>query len=214
MKIMLVRHGETYWNVSGKIQGRSDIELSPKGIEQAEILAKYCPFERADAVYSSDLKRARMTAEILAKKFNLSVATVPELREVSFGDWEGNNFRDLSKTEPENVEKFFRRPDELKISNGETFAELQTRAMIGLKKIIAAHTNDENSQIIVAAHGAVNRAILCAILDIPLRNMWLLSQFNTAVNILRVDDGFFTVDLINGTAHLERAQIVNRQSWS
>ena len=214
MKIMLVRHGETLWNASGKIQGRSDIELSPNGIEQAEILAKYCPFERADAIYSSDLKRARMTAEALAKKFGLSVQTVPELREVSFGDWEGNNFKNLQETEPENVEKFFKRPDELKISNGETFAELQARAMIGLKKIIAAHANDENSQIIVAAHGAVNRAILCAILDIPLRNLWVLSQFNTAVNILRVDDGFFTVDLINSTAHLERAQFFSRQSWS
>lgn len=214
MKIMLVRHGETLWNVSGKIQGRSDIELSPMGIEQAKILAKFCPFDRADAVYSSDLKRAKVTAQFMAEKFNLSVQLVPELREVSFGDWEGNNFKNLQETEPENVEKFFRRPDELKISNGETFADMQARAMTGLKKIIAAHQNDENSQIIIAAHGAINRAILCEILDIPLRKMWLLSQFNTAVNILRVDDGFFTVDLINGTAHLERAQIVNRQSWS
>lgn len=214
MKIMLVRHGETYWNASGKIQGRSDIELSPTGIEQARILAEFCPFERADAVYSSDLKRAKRTAEILAEKFGLSVQSVPELREVSFGDWEGNNFDNLQKTEPENVEKFFKRPDELKIPNGETFAELQARAMVGLKKIIAAHANDENSQIIIGAHGAVNRAILCAILDIPLRKMWAISQFNTAVNILRVDDGAFTVDLVNSTAHLERAQFVNRQSWS
>ncbi|MBO4401675.1 MAG: histidine phosphatase family protein [Selenomonadaceae bacterium] len=214
MKIMLVRHGETFWNANGRIQGRSDIELSPTGIEQAKILAKFCPFEKVDAVYSSDLKRAKVTAEILAEKFGLSVELVPELREVSFGDWEGNNFKNLQETEPENVEKFFQRPDELRISNGETFAEMQARAMAGLKKIIAAHASDENSQIIVAAHGAVNRAILCSILEIPIRKMWVLSQFNTAVNILRVDDGFFTVDLINGTAHLERAQIVNRQSWS
>lgn len=214
MKIMLVRHGETYWNASGKIQGRSDIELSPTGIEQAKILAEFCPFEKVDAVYSSDLKRAKMTAEILAEKFGLSVQLVPELREVSFGDWEGNNFDNLQKTEPENVEKFFKRPDDLKIPNGETFAELQARAMVGLKKIIAAHANDENSQIIIGAHGAINRAILCAILDIPLRKIWAISQFNTAVNILRVDDGAFTVDLVNSTAHLERAQFVSRQSWS
>lgn len=214
MKIMLVRHGETYWNASGKIQGHSDIELSPTGIEQAKILAKFCPFERADAVYSSDLKRAKVTAEILAEKFGLSVQVVPELREISFGDWEGNNFKNLQETEPENVEKFFRRPDELRISNGETFAEVQARAMAGVKKIIAAHANDENAQIIVGAHGCINRAILCSVLDMPLRKMWAISQFNTAVNILRVDDGFFTVDLINGTSHLERAQFVSRQSWS
>ncbi len=200
MKIMLVRHGKTAWNGTGKIQGHSDIELDEIGIEQAKKLAAHCPLNRVDAIYSSDLKRAQVTAEILAEKFHLSVQTMAELREVHFGDWEGKVFSELEKVEPENVEKFFRKPNELKINNAETFFEAQARAMAGLKKIIAAHQND--AQIIVVAHGAINRAIICSILEIPIRKMWALSQFNTAVNILRCDEGYFTVELINSTAHL------------
>ena len=200
MKIMLVRHGKTAWNGTGKIQGHSDIELDEIGIEQAKKLAAHCPFDKVDAIYSSDLQRARVTAEILAEKFNLPVQTMVELREVHFGDWEGKIFSELEKVEPENVKKFFRKPDELKINNAETFFEAQARAMASLKRIIASNKND--AQIIVVAHGAITRTIICAFLEIPIRKMWALSQFNTAVNILRYDDGYFTVELINSTAHL------------
>ncbi len=200
MKIMLVRHGKTAWNGTGKIQGHSDTALDEIGIEQAKLLAAHCMFDKVDAVYSSDLQRARVTAEILAEKFNLPVQTMPELREVNFGDWEGRTFSELEKTEPTDVEKFFRKPDELKINNAETFFEAQERAMTGIKKIIATHQPD--AQIIVVAHGAITRAIICSVLEIPIRKMWALSQFNTAVNILRCDDGYFTVELINSTSHL------------
>lgn len=207
MKIMLVRHGKTAWNGTGRIQGHSDVELEDIGIEQARKLAAFCPFNKVDAIYSSDLKRARVTAQILADKFGLTVTVMPELREVHFGDWEGRRFSELEKTEPDNVEKFFRRPDELKIPNAETFAETQARAMSAIKKIIAAHQSDENAQVIAVTHGAINRTIICAALEIPIRKMWAISQFNTAVNVLRVDDGYFTVELVNSTAHLDRTDI-------
>lgn len=199
LKIMLTRHGKTAWNEIRKVQGHSDIELTPEGIRQAELLAENCPLENVSAIYSSDLSRAKTTAEILARKFNLQVQLVPELREVNFGDLEGKTLAEFEKSDPQNFYNFFNKPDELKIPNAETFSELQARAMNALQKIIAAH-HDEN--IIIVAHGAINRVILCAILEIPIRKMWSLSQFNTAVNLFRYDAGFFTVDLINGTAHL------------
>lgn len=202
VKIMLIRHGETAWNNVRKIQGHSNVELAPEGIHQAHLLAAHCPFDRVDSIYSSDLLRAKVTAEILAEKFNVDVQEMPELRETNFGDWEGKRLAELEKDEPENLETFFRRPDELKISHAETFFEVQMRAMLAIEKIIAEHKFYENPQIIVAAHGAINRVILCSILDIPLKRMWSLSQFNTCVNIFREEDGFYTVDLINSTAHL------------
>lgn len=202
VRIMLIRHGLTYWNTIGKMQGSSDVHLSPDGLHQARLLAAYCPFSIADAIYSSPLARAQTTALILANKFNLHVETVNALREISFGDWEGKILRDMAQSDPINFERFFMKPDELEIPNAESVHDLQNRAMNALNKIIDNHKSEKDSHIIIVAHGAINRVILCSLLEIPIRKMWALSQFNTAVNIFREDDGHFTVDVINSTAHL------------
>lgn len=202
VEIILIRHGVTLWNRSARIQGISDVELSPEGLRQAELLAKNFPFDKVDAVYSSDLSRAKTTAKFVADKFNLPVQTTSELREVDFGSWEGKYFSDLEKSEPDNLKIFYTAPDELRLARAETFQQAQSRAMSAIKKIIAYHELDGDSRIVAVAHGSINRTILCAVLGIPLKNLWRLSQFNTAVNIFRVDDGNFTVQLINSTAHL------------
>lgn len=202
LKIILIRHGKTAWNGKWKIQGHSNIELSPEGIAEAELLAANFPFQTVDAIYSSDLSRAKTTAEILAKRFNLPVHTTQELRETNFGDWEGKTLAEMQLIDPVNCENFFRNPEELQINNAEKFPQVQQRAMHAIKKIIAAHPT---GNIVVVAHGAINRTILCSILEIPLKNMWLISQFNTAVNIIRFEDKVFTIDLINGTAHLAQS---------
>ena len=203
MKIMLVRHGLTEWNNLGKMQGSTDVHLSQDGLHQARLLAAHCPFHTADAIYSSPLSRAETTAMILSNKFNLHVEIVPELRETNFGDWEGKFLRDIAKEDPINFEKFFMQPAELKIPNAETFQQTQLRAMDAVQKIIAKHSAEKNSQIIIVSHGAVNRAILCSFLDMPLNKMWSIAQFNTAVNILREDDGNWILELMNSTAHLD-----------
>ena len=198
-KIILVRHGLTLWNGERKIQGHSNVELAAEGILQAKLLAEKFPLENISAIYSSDLSRAKVTAEILAQKFNLPVQLEKNLREANWGDWEGKTLAEIQKSDPLNYERFFRNPEEVQIKNAETFSQLQARAFSTIKKIIAAHP-DEN--IIIVAHGAINRTIICSILEIPLKKMWALSQFNTAINIFRYEDGYFTVELINGTAHL------------
>lgn len=202
VEIILIRHGVTLWNRAGRIQGISDVELAPEGLRQAELLAKNFPFDKVDAVYSSDLSRAKNTAKFVADKFNLQVQTTAGLREVDFGSWEGKYFADLEKDDPDNLKIFHTAPDELRLDRAETFQQVQARAMSAIKKIIAYHELDGDSRIVAVAHGSINRTILCAILDIPLKNLWRLRQFNTAINIFRVDDGNFTVQLINSTAHL------------
>ena len=202
-KIVFIRHGQTEWNKSGKYQGQSDVALSEEGIEQARCLAKHFPLDRLDCVYSSDLQRSMATAETVAGRFGLKVHKEEAFREISFGDWEGKMLRDIAKEEPENFEKFFMQPDELQIPNAETFQQTQLRAMEAVQKIIDKHSTEKNSHIIIVAHGSVNRTILCSFLDIPLRKMWSIAQFNTAVNILREDDGNWIVELMNSTAHLE-----------
>ena len=202
VEIILIRHGVTLWNVQARIQGISDIELAPEGLKQAELLAKNFPFDKVDAVYSSDLSRAKNTAKFVADKFNLPVQTTAGLREVDFGIWEGKSFSDLEKNDADTLKIFHTKPDELRLEGGETFQQAQTRAMNAINEIVRRHESNGESRVVAVAHGSINRTILCSILEIPLKNLWRLNQFNTAVNVMRIDDGSFTVSLINSTAHL------------
>ena len=198
-KIFLIRHGETEWNKIGKLQGISDIKLSPEGLHQAQLLAAHTPFHAVDAIYSSDLVRALMTAKVLADKFDLPIIEERGLRETSFGDWEGRSLNELAKENPKGFENFFTYPDKFQPPNGETFLQSQARVMNALDEIIA---DNENKNIIIITHGAVIRLIFCAALYIPIRKMWAINQNNMALNILTHDEGNFSVELLNSTLHL------------
>ena len=186
----------------GKYQGQTDVELSAEGKEQARLLAENFPFARVDTVWSSTLCRAAYTAQKIAERFSLTVNQTPALREIDFGAWEGLTYKEISERWPETLDAFWHRPDELKIPDGETFAQLQKRAVDKLNEIIAA---SDGKNVVIVAHGAINRVILVHALHMDLRYTWSIRQFNTAVNIINFDNGYFTVELINGTAHLGAA---------
>ena len=200
VKVVFIRHGQTAWNVSGRYQGQSDVALSKEGIAQAEKLAKHFPVAAVDAVYSSDLMRARVTAEKVAEKFGLLVQTEPAFRELNFGDWEGLTYEQITASWADAMTNFLRHPDILQIPHGESFPEVRQRAMKRLRELLAEH---EGHVIAVVAHGAVLRTMLTEALHIPLQYLWSIRQFNTAVNIVRYDAGENpTVELLNSTAHL------------
>lgn len=204
-RIVLIRHGQTEWNVLGKYQGQSDVALSSEGIQQAGFLAANLEIEgisHLDAVYSSDLKRAKVTASCLAERFHCEVQTRSMLRELNFGAWEGLTYGQITEKWPEAIHNFFSHPDLLDIPEGESFFVLQQRAVKELHSIVQAN---ENSTVAVVAHGAILRTILADVLHMPLRSIWSIRQDNTAVNVLRYDDkGNCLVELINSTAHLRQ----------
>ena len=200
-KIMLVRHGVTEWNTKGRVQGQSDTHLAPDGVHQARLLTAHFPFDIVDAIYSSDLHRAFTTAEVIASKFNLDIIPAPEFREVNFGEWEGKSFEELAQEDPTNFKKFFLQPDMLLLKGGETFAEVQNRAITALKKIV--HEQGENKHIVIVTHGGIIRTIIASILGMPLRKIWVIKQYNSAINVIRVDDGAYSIELLNGTYHLQ-----------
>ena len=200
-RLVLIRHGQTAWNKSGKYQGQSDVALSEEGLEQARCLAEHFPVEKLDAVYASDLSRAMVTAETVAQKFGLEVRPEPAFRELSFGKWEGLTYAEIVAGWPEAMANFLTHPDIMEIPQGESFPQVQQRAMTRLKEIVAEH--EPHDHIVgIFAHGAVLRTILTGIMQMPLSQVWTLSQYNTAVNIVRFDEGRPTVELLNSTAHL------------
>ena len=204
MRLILVRHGQTEWNAGGRYQGQSNVALSDTGRKQARFLAERFPVRQLDAIYTSDLDRAKETAECVGKRLGLTVCPEKAFRELSFGDWEGLTYQEISSRWPEEAEKLFTAPDELVIPHGETFRDLQKRA---LDKIYSLYERHIDQTVAVFAHGAINKTILAGLMHIPLHYLWSLRQDNTAVNILRLDDGYVMVELINSTSHLGEGMI-------
>jgi broad specificity phosphatase PhoE len=148
-RIVLVRHGETEWNRTRRVQGHTDVPLNDEGRRQARELAAELDGERVDAVYSSDLSRARETAEILSTARNIPVVSLAELREKHFGTWEG-------LTANEVLERF---PDAQAggWGDGESSDDMAERIVQVVERIAEAH---QGELVLVVTHGGPMRAIL------------------------------------------------------
>lgn len=201
-KLILVRHGQTIWNKLGKYQGQSDIALSEEGIAQAEKLGDNFPVADVRAVYASSLQRAVATGQAVADKFGLKAVPCDELMEICFGDWEGLTYEQINARWSDVHDGLFFRPDITDCPKGEGFVAVQKRAVAKLKELVKKH---EGETFVIAAHGGVNRTLLCYALGLPLRYMWNIRQDNTAVNIISFfEDGRITVDLMNSVEHLHK----------
>jgi alpha-ribazole phosphatase len=200
-KVILVRHGQTLWNVDCRYQGQSDVCLNETGLKQAKLLAERLASQPAAAIYASDLGRAKTTAEVIAKLHNLPVEIIPEVREISFGEWEGLRFSEIDEKWPGVMQRVFKQPETVEIPGGETFEDVQERAVRAIRKLVKQHPEEI---IIVVSHGATIRTILCAALNIPLTSVWRIRQDNTAVNIIDYhEDNWVSVALMNDTHHLK-----------
>lgn len=199
-EIIIIRHGETEWNKTGRFQGHSDVPLSAEGRAQAAALGRNLALDHVDAIYASDLTRAMETAAPLAKRFGLEVISDPLLRELNFGAWEGRNFNDVNAENPNSMKNFYTDPEQADIPESEPFPEFQRRVAGRVREIVA---QERGKRIVIVSHGASIRILLADILAMPIRSIWHISQLNTAVNKIRFeDDGFAIVTLMNDTSHL------------
>lgn len=147
--LLLVRHGETDWNAEGRLQGHTDRPLNDFGRRQAKALADELSDERLDAVYSSDLLRARETAEIVGERLGLPVVVDPDLREKNWGSWEG-----LTGAERDAVEFV-----------GETTQAHRERVLGALRRIAERHPD---GRVLVVTHGGSLRRVQAAVLGMAL----------------------------------------------
>ena len=146
-----MRHGATEWNHTKRAQGQADIALNPTGRAQAETIAKELADLDVVAVYSSDLSRARDTAEPIARSHGLDVVSDPAFREIDQGEWEGLHVDDIKKAWPEMwgaARHYSTRP------GGESPSQVRTRALAGIKRIVEAHPE---GTVVVVSHGGTIR---------------------------------------------------------
>jgi alpha-ribazole phosphatase len=198
-RILLVRHGQTSWNQSARYQGHTDIELSPAGCRQAELLAKRLSALQLEAVYASDLQRAMATARILAAPHQLEVQAVRELREIHFGAWEGLTYKEIQERYKEVADRWYASPATVRIPEGETYTEVKERSYAVIEKLAAKH---DGGTIMVVTHGGTIRTIVCGLLGLDLNQSFRINQDNTALNIIEFYDSYGILKLLNDTSHL------------
>ena len=174
MKLFLVRHGETDWNLAQRFQGHSDVPLNQVGLRQAQALRDRLSDETITSIYSSDLGRAYETAKIIANGKN-NLQSDARLREVHFGDWEGLTYYEIQAKFPEQLLAWEQDAYKTAPPNGETLEQLVEHTQSILNDFLVNHKDET---ILIVAHGGVIRVLICLALNLPATMHW---QFQVAL---------------------------------
>jgi phosphoserine phosphatase len=175
VEIYLIRHGETEWNERGLFQGTADIPLSERGREQAEALRERLRGVGFDAAYGSPLVRATATAEAVLAGSGVPLRTLPELREISYGLWQGRGSLPAGRCNPGLEWRWKHDPWTVRFPGGETLEEVRLRAAAALERIVDAHPGET---VLVCGHGHLNRVLLIHALGWPRDRFWSIPQPN------------------------------------
>jgi broad specificity phosphatase PhoE len=157
MNLLLIRHGEIPSNIKKAYAGRSAEELTPKGICQAEDVAVKLKKLEVQAIYSSPIRRAIQTAQIISKKIGMDFQVEDAFREMELGPWEGLSESEVATNSPGKWDIWNNSPAELKLPGRETLIELQDRVLTGIMKI---KENSTNNNVVIVTHVAIIRVLL------------------------------------------------------
>jgi broad specificity phosphatase PhoE len=185
-RVYLVRHGETEWNRDGnRYAGRTDLDLSDFGREQARLASQALAHIPFGAVYCSTLKRSRVTAEIVAGERGLPLVVRPELVEIDFGAWEGLTREEIERDHAESWRAWRADPETARAGGtGETGREACDRMVTCIEEILAGE-----GAVLAVGHNSVNRLLIAGTLGMPLRNYPQLTQHNLGVNVVERQEG-------------------------
>jgi broad specificity phosphatase PhoE len=175
-RIWLVRHGLTAWNMQQRFCGQSDIPLAPEGRAQARWLARCLRTQKIAALFTSDLRRACETAEIIAETYpqTISFQTRAAWREIDFGLWEGLTYTEIVERFPTQLD-FFSRSEQSVPPGGESLAHLRSRVLEELRWMFHEGTTSVDGDILIVSHGGPLRVLLSSVLGMPVEREWQLA---------------------------------------
>jgi len=198
-QIILVRHGETEWNVKEVFRGRIDIELNETGMKQAKLLAEYLSSIKIDAIYSSALKRALTTAEKIASYHKLDVVTTPGLMDLDFGEWQGLPRQEVQDSYKELYAQWLNHPERVKMPAGESLDDVRTRAVGMVDKVITKY----EGSVVLVSHRVVNKVLICALLGLDNSHFWNIEQGTCGMTIFTYENERFILTRHNDTSYLK-----------
>ena len=203
--IYLIRHAEAEGNLYRIVQGQRDSTLTDRGWLQVRALQRRFEGVRVDAVYSSDLYRARATATAIAKPRRLQIQGVPDLREICVGDWEELTFGEIRRRDPVMLENFGRHMDLWRVNGAESPRGVLDRAWNFLNAVAPRH---DGQTIALVSHGYILRLLLCKIQGLTLEETGAVAHGdNTAVSLLEYDNGAFRVAYRDDNRHLQTPEL-------
>lgn len=206
--LILIRHGETEWNKSLRIQGHEDVPLSRAGEEQAKLLGRRLKTLDLDAAYTSDLSRSARTAELALAGLKLPLVSAPELRERCFGRWQGLLWPEVEKDFPTEAKAFHADPFQFAPPEGETWNQMQSRVFQKVEEAAARHPNQT---VALFTHGGPCKAAIFAALGLPPAQSRLWGVSNASIHRLARGEpprgsgrSPWTLVSFNDTAHLDK----------
>ena len=202
MKIYIARHGQTAWNKIPRWQGNLDVPLDETGISQVYKSAEKLSRFRISRIYSSPLKRAAASAEILREKIDAGIVYREGLREIRLGEWEGLTSREIIEKHGRLYGEWEGNPTAQIGLGVENVFDLQQRAYREFYAISMAETDD----FVIVAHGTWTRCLLCSLLSIPLENRMNFEVSNAGISLISFDKNgnapLFKVVTLNDVSHL------------
>jgi phosphoserine phosphatase len=187
MRIILARHGETPWNAAGRYQGQIDIPLSETGELQARKLGERLRDVPVTRAVSSQLSRARRTAELALSEARENLLSIDErLQEIAHGQWEGLLAQEIAERDPATFKAWRDAPHTVQMPGGESIGQVLDRSWLGLRDACQGLAADDT--LLLVAHDAVNRALLCKVLGLGLDRLWAFRQAPTTLNLLEGED--------------------------
>jgi len=200
MRLILVRHGETQWNRENRALGHTEIELNEEGRKQVESVALALREEKVAAIYSSPLRRARETAEAIARFHQVAVEVDGAFKEMDAGELDGLTYEDMRDRYGDFLREWIKDASLLRVPGGESLAQVQQRAWQGVEGIIHRHPQ---GVVIVVSHNFAILCIICRALGLDLSQFRRLRLNVASISTLNFGGWGIQLELFNDTCHLE-----------
>lgn len=205
-QLLLIRHGETIWNIQGRLQGHLDSDLTETGIAQAHAMAERLTKESFSALYSSDLGRAYRTAEIIAARTGHTILPDRRLRERYLGIFETFTWQEIEGKYPEELNAYRTLGPDYVIPNGESARQRFDRAIAGLEEIARRHAGQS---VVIVTHGGVLNFLFRYALGIPLEEPRRFKLWNVSLNTFLYEDGKWILGSWGDISHLTHVGTVD-----
>lgn len=205
MNLILIRHGETDWNRTGRCQGVADIVLNQNGRNQVRQLADSLKGHDISAVYSSDLKRAYETARAIAEHHDLDVYVDEDLREMNQGEFEGMSFDVIRENYSHILKQWRESPETLVLPQGESLTQVQERVWRAFEKVRNKHSGQT---VAVVSHNLTITTLLCKITGVGLRGFRNFNLQAACKSVVVCSGDDIRLEVVNDVSHLTPVEAV------
>ena len=197
-ELILARHGETAWNVEKVFRGRADVDLNRVGLKQAELLGKYLSNWELEAIYSSPLRRALDTANMVARYQKVAVRVAEGLTDFDYGEWQSVPEQEVKKLYPALLNEWHSNPHKVRTPGGESLEDVRRRVVELINDILPRHRGN----VLLVSHRVVIKVLICYLLGLDNSHFWNIRQDVCGITTFDHVDGRFVLTRHNDTSHL------------